>query len=333
MNKSGKGDDILLVFAALVFCNRVCALSAQLSQNDRRSVLQTILTSSISTSFSSFLVPFHSLAATESPISPLREPSDATDKVYIKVRISRSDGSFYDRSGESSVDPTDDVFSAKIKIELFGKSFPVHVEQFLKFVEANKSIGLEDDPFPNYSTSIFSSYDDAQGILYGGTIPGLSVENFAGSSALRYGNRIIPSKLWLENQRSESTLISGLLPAGMLVHRSLDVMPSFGITVRPTTVRNNKLLASSDEAIVFGQVILDEDGKQFLARVSSLPTYSVDRPMYPGENDLRRGVATNVYNGQRDFMRGFANAIGDIRVTKVYNGKLLRRVEVTEVGR
>ena len=57
----------------------------------------------------------------------------------------------------------------------------------------------------------------------------------------------------------------------------------------------------------------------------------MDRPS--GFDDLDAGgVATSVFNAQRDFMRGAAKRLGDDRVNKLYDGKLLRRMEVLQVG-
>jgi len=253
-----------------------------------------------------------------------------TDEVRLRVRISRSDGTFYDKSGEGGDTPGDSVFSASLRIGLFGTSAPVHAQQFLKYIDGGEVSG-DDEPFPSYGSSSFKSYDDALGILEGGSISGLSAESFGGAPALRYGQRILPANLWLEkNGAAAEGELSGTCPPGMLVHRTLDVLPTFGVTVRPTTVRDGKIVGSRDETIVFGRVTIDGDAENFFSAASALPTYSVEKPTYSDEGGITQTVAANVFNNQRDFMRNFAGAIGDTRLSKVYNGKLLRRVEVTE---
>ena len=63
--------------------------------------------------------------------------------------------------------------------------------------------------------------------------------------------------------------------------------------------------------------------------LQDIPTYSEKRPI---EYDDAGGVASTVFNAQRDFFRGAAKTFGDTRVDKIYEGKLLRRMEVTKVG-
>jgi hypothetical protein len=84
--------------------------------------------------------------------------------------------------------------------------------------------------------------------------------------------------------------------------------------------------------IVFGQVIWDEPTTTFFRNLEDIPTYSVDRPS--GMDEFATGgVATSVFNAQRDFMRGAAKTLGDARVSNLYDGKLMRRMEVLQVGR
>jgi hypothetical protein len=52
----------------------------------------------------------------------------------------------------------------------------------------------------------------------------------------------------------------------------------------------------------------------------------------PGKENVVQDAAQAVFNAQRGFFRGAAKSLGDTRVSKVYEGKLLRRVEVTQVG-
>ena len=75
-----------------------------------------------------------------------------------------------------------------------------------------------------------------------------------------------------------------------------------------------------------------EDTLKFFRDLEDIPTYSVERPA--GYDDFNTGtVAKTVFNAQREFFRGAAKSFGDDRVDKLYDGKLLRRMEVLKVGR
>ena len=70
-------------------------------------------------------------------------------------------------------------------------------------------------------------------------------------------------------------------------------------------------------------------------QLQDLPTYQLNQPVADSNNnskDVVGEVATRVFKAQRDFFRGAAQSVGDTRVTKLYEGKLLRRVEVMQVG-
>ena len=109
-------------------------------------------------------------------------------------------------------------------------------------------------------------------------------------------------------------------------HKFLDATPVFGITTRSCP----ELDASS---LVFGQVLLDDSSRAFLSKVQDLPTYSMEKPKGDPreENKAVEDMAASIFNSQREFFRGAAK-FGDTRADKVYEGKLLRRVEVTQVG-
>jgi cyclophilin family peptidyl-prolyl cis-trans isomerase len=247
-----------------------------------------------------------------------------TDKVFIDVRIARKDGSTYVRDDlDDSFENT--VLFQSIKIGLYGKIAPNHVEKFLNYIDAPKNVNVEellDNPYPSYSRSTFPSLDQETGLLMGGNIPSLRVKDVAGTTALTYGNRVLPAPLWVD--RSGTDRISHST-AGLLTHRNLEVLPTFGITTRSQP--------SLDAThTVFGQVLWNEDTLKFFRDLEDIPTYSVERPS--GFDDFNtREVATTVYNAQREFFRGAAKTFGDDRVSKLYNGKLLRRMEVLQVGR
>lgn len=162
------------------------------------------------------------------------------------------------------------------------------------------------------------------GLIVGGYIPGLELTSFGGGTALQYGGRVLSAPLWVDKETKRLPHNS----RGLLTHRSLDVTPTFGITTRSSTPE----LDSTN--IVFGQVLSDDSSRAFLQLVQDLPTYSLERQRVgdPREATVVDGVAAAVFNSQRVFFRGAAKTLGDSRIDKVYEGKLLRRVEITQVG-
>jgi cyclophilin family peptidyl-prolyl cis-trans isomerase len=247
-------------------------------------------------------------------------PDDAkiTDKVYFDVRISRQDGSFYVRDDLPDI-PENQVFQGRLTIGLFGSAAPQHVQRFKSYVAANDP--LDDNPLPNYSRSIFSSIDQATGLLAGGRIAALEVTTVNGGTALRYGGRLLPASLWVDAPPRVAHSAKGLL-----THRQLEVLPAFGLTTRADS---RAVLDASH--VVFGKVLLDESATEFLRIVRDLPTYGMERPV-DNVDSVAEETAAAVFAAQRTFFRQTAKALGDSRLEKVYEGKLLRRVEVTRVG-
>ena len=90
-----------------------------------------------------------------------------TDKVYMDVRISRADGTFYVRDNTDGTD--EDPFYGRLVIGLFGKQTPNHAEQFLKYITNGESYDVN-NPFPSYSTSKFPLLDTSSGLLIGGKV-------------------------------------------------------------------------------------------------------------------------------------------------------------------
>jgi hypothetical protein len=83
---------------------------------------------------------------------------------------------------------------------------------------------------------------------------------------------------------------------------------------------------------VFGQVLWDDETLNLFQILQDLPTYSVTRPV--GYDEFNTGGAVSaVFNAQRDLFRGAAKTFGDTRLDKIYEGKLLRRMEVIQVGK
>jgi hypothetical protein len=160
--------------------------------------------------------------------------------------------------------------------------------------------------------------------LVGGYIPSLELTSFSGGTALQYGGRVLPAPLWIDKNTEK-------LPhdqKGLLTHGFFDVTPAFGITTRSAPELDST-------HVVFGQVLLDDPSREFLKLVENLPTYSLERPKGDPRNQDMLGVedvTAAVFNSQREFFRGAAKTFGDTRLKNVQEGKLLRRVEVTQVG-
>eukprot|EP00557_Chaetoceros_sp_GSL56_P010150 CAMPEP_0176480504 /NCGR_PEP_ID=MMETSP0200_2-20121128/2314_1 /TAXON_ID=947934 /ORGANISM="Chaetoceros sp., Strain GSL56" /LENGTH=319 /DNA_ID=CAMNT_0017876631 /DNA_START=284 /DNA_END=1243 /DNA_ORIENTATION=+ len=279
------------------------------------------------------------------------EPS-ITHKVTLQVRISRADGTFYTRAETEPPTPDNQVFTGSIILGLYGNLAPNHVERFMSYVDVLYS-PADDSPLPSYARSQFPSLDQSTGLLTGGYIPGLHLTSFAGSSALEYGGRITPSKLWLDEfqdsikddkqmqqqqpqQRGRQKISH--TRAGLLTHRNLEVLPTFGITTRSCPELDGAYT-------VFGTVLSTESSNEFLSRCLDLPTYSLDRPATVSlaqesssssssyaQSRAVEEVASSIYSFQKDFFRSAAKTFGDTRLDNVYEGKILRRVEVTSVS-
>lgn len=253
-----------------------------------------------------------------------------THKVFFDVRISRSDGTFYVRDpivngqAETTGDGADEPLYAQLIFGLYGNKAPNHVKQFLSYVDVPYEI---DNPLPSYSRSRFTTLDISSGLLIGGAIPGLDVTSLAGGNVLEYGGRVLPAKLWLEDTSAEKISHT---KKGLLTHRDLDVTPTFGIT----TVGSSTALDSSHT--VFGCVLEDKEG--FLDKVLDLPVLTdsgkVSRTDMndAGDEGVGGSLASSLFTAQRKVFRDAAKTFGDSRLDKVYDGKLLRRIDVSKVG-
>jgi cyclophilin family peptidyl-prolyl cis-trans isomerase len=261
--------------------------------------------------------------ATNAEDIPAATLAPVTQKILIDVRISRQDGTFYVRDDLEDT-PENRVFYGRLSLGLFGTVAPKMVEQFLSYVDVN-TLPDDDNPFPSYARSSFVSLDQSTGLLLGGYIPSLEAINLQGSTALKYGNRILPAPLWFDvtSMKNQDSRLSHSVK-GLLTHRNLELLPSFGITTRPASA---ELDATHT---VFGQLLDNDDGRKFLELVQDIPTYSLTRPMDPTDAPID-AVASAVFTSQREFFRSAAQTFGDSRLSKVFPGKLLRRVEVTQV--
>ena len=282
---------------------------SSITSSERRTFLQNILFSTALISVSS---NNNAYAAEESNNLP-----KITNKIYMDVRISRKDGSFYVKD---DVDPTDEPFYGRLVFGLFGDAAPNHVNEFLSYVEVPF-----DDPLPSYSKSKFQTLDSSTGLLIG-MIPGLDVSTLGGGSALEYGGKVLPAKLWLEDNKDATQQLSHNAK-GLLTHRNLDVTPSFAITTRSTST------VLDPSHTIFGMIL--EDKTNFMDQIVDLPVLTdtgrvsktTNEPVSDGGS-----LASSVFTAQRAVFRDAAKTFGDTRLDKVYDGKLLRRVEVTKVG-
>jgi cyclophilin family peptidyl-prolyl cis-trans isomerase len=249
----------------------------------------------------------------------------------MNVRISRQDGTFYVR--DDLPDTAENrVFQGRLVVGLYGKVAPTSVERFLSYVDpdANSSPLDDDNPLPSYGRSYLPGLDPATGLLMGGAIPSLQLTDVSGSAAIRYGGRLLPAKLWIEP--ADRTARVSHVRKGLLTHRILDATPAFGITTRSDTRELDRTHT------VFGALLMEEgDGAEFLDLARDLPTYSVDRPASMKADPTTESAVDDatelIFNAQRKFFRKTAKALGDTRLDKIYDGKFLRRVEITQVGR
>lgn len=279
---------------------------------DRRSALTTAGGMLLS---QSLLTTLPQEARAEDAVAPI------TDKVVMDVRISRQDGSFYVRD-DLDDKPENNVYYGQLTLGLFGTIAPKTVDLFLSYVNVTFNPS-DDNPLPSYARSSFVSLDQGTGLLNGGKIPSLEVTDFGGSTAIKYGGRVFGAPLWVDARQTER--ISHGTTKGLLTHRTLDVAPTFGITTRT----NAELDSTST---VFGQLVLDAKGKEFLSVIEDIPTYSMERPRGdPRQETVMDTVQSSVFNSQKEVFRTVAKSFGDSRLSKVYEGKLMRRVEVTQV--
>eukprot|EP00571_Detonula_confervacea_P004890 CAMPEP_0172318332 /NCGR_PEP_ID=MMETSP1058-20130122/34599_1 /TAXON_ID=83371 /ORGANISM="Detonula confervacea, Strain CCMP 353" /LENGTH=305 /DNA_ID=CAMNT_0013033149 /DNA_START=176 /DNA_END=1093 /DNA_ORIENTATION=+ len=298
--------------------------SNPMGKHERRSFIQNVAQSII---FSSVVASSSSASA---EISDSNIPK-ITHKVYFDVRISRADGSFYVRDASPTDSPDDEPLYGRFVLGLFGEKTPNHVENFLKYVDVPYAV---DNPLPSYSRSKFQTFDAATGLLVGGTIPGLAVTTLAGGNVLEYSGKIIPAKLWLEDKNASNDPATPQLShnnKGLLTHRNLDPTPAFGITTRNTST-------SLDVThTIFGCILEDETG--LMDKVVDLPVLTdegrvsrtTNEPVSVG-GDVGGSLASSAFTLQRRVFRDAAKTFGDSRLDKVYDGKILRRVEVTQVG-
>lgn len=291
------------------------------SDQQRRTLIQQVAQSIVA-------VPILGYSSSASADSDSISLPQVTHKVFMDIRISRRDGTFYEKRPENVEDPTDEPIFAHLVLGLFGNDSPNCVQQFLKYVDIPFDL---DNPNPSYSTTRFSTLDSESGLLIGG-ISGLDVTTLAGGNVLEYKGKVIPAKLWLENTKKEDDTSKAILRhdrKGLLTHRNLDLTPSFGVTTRSSSSSLNP------SHTVFGCVLEDTNG--FLQKVIDIPAITSDgivtktsnEPVNVGGGNV---VASKLFTAQRRVFRDAAKSFGDSRLDRLPDGKLLRRIEVTKVG-
>ena len=108
--------------------------------------------------------------------------------------------------------------------------------------------------------------------------------------------------------------------AGILTRQRGDAPQAFGLTVA-----GSKALDATHQA--FGRVV--RDNSNLISAISTLNAYSLDAAPDGLSKDVPGAAA--IYRAQKDAFRGAAKAFGDGRASKIFPGKLLRRVEITRV--
>jgi len=122
---------------------------------DRRTALTQGCAAAISAA--SILSPTPAIAADSNDLV-----APVTQKVFMDVRISRSDGTFYVRDDLPDIQENK-VFYGRLVLGLFGKTAPTAVERFLSYITVPYSPVDDDAPLPSYGRSSFKSLDQSTG--------------------------------------------------------------------------------------------------------------------------------------------------------------------------
>jgi hypothetical protein len=67
-------------------------------------------------------------------------------------------------------------------------------------------------------------------LIYGGAIASLEQSELQGTAVLRYGDRVLPAKLWMDAK--DDRLSVSHRGTSLLTNATLDVTPTFGLTTR-----------------------------------------------------------------------------------------------------
>merc|ERR1719353_2329682 len=248
----------------------------------------------------------------------------ATTTVRLSMRIARPDGTFYVR-GKGEEDPEPPKIG-DVDIELNGKA-PAAVATFLAFALGDPASA----DAPTYASAILdergASSDGQQlPVVYAARrLRGVETRSIGGEQILvrsRDGGEVLSrnAEAIAAKLRKEPSAVSHGDAAGILTRQRGDAPQAFGLTVA-----GSKALDATNQA--FGRVVRDPAG--LLAAISTLNAYSLDAAPDGLSKDVPGAAA--IYRAQKDAFRGAAKAFGDGRASKIFPGKLLRRVEITRV--
>ena len=238
------------------------------------------------------------------------------------MRIARPDGTFYVRAkGEEDPEPPK---IGDVDVELFGKSAPAAVATFLAFALGDPASAEA----PTYASAILdergASSDGQQlPVVYAARrLRGVETRSIGGEQILvrsRDGGEVLSrnAELVAAKLRGEPSAVNHDA-AGILTRQRGDAPQAFGLTVA-----GSKVLDATNQA--FGRVV--RDNNNLIEAVGALNAYSLDAV---GPSTDVPGAAA-LYRAQKDAFRGAAKAFGDGRASKIFPGKLLRRVEITRV--
>jgi len=193
------------------------------------------------------------------------------------------------------------LYTGDVVVGLYGALAPQSAAKFLEYASADE---------PGYRQSVFFRMEPGV-LLEGGRLGDLQLVTLAGTETLQYAGRVVPnsmSKMALDDNDLRHNR------RGLLTHRRLEATGEFGITLGPN-------VALDDTHVIFGEVL---QGREFLDEVEGVPVLqdAVDGPLGAAGSEWLRA--------QKRGFRALARLIGDDRVNKVYENKLLRRVDVAD---
>ena len=242
--------------------------------------------------------------------------SAATTTVRLSMRIARPDGTFYVRAkGEEDPEPPK---IGDVDVELFGRA-PAAVATFLAFALGDPASAEA----PTYASAILDERAADAPVIYAARrLRGVETRSIGGEQILvrsRDGGEVLSrnAELVAAKLRGEPSAVNHDA-AGILTRQRGDSPQAFGVTVAAS-----KTLDATNQA--FGRVV--RDNNNLIEAVGALNAYSLDAV---GPSTDVPGAAA-LYRAQKDAFRGAAKAFGDGRASKIFPGKLLRRVEITRV--
>lgn len=238
--------------------------------------------------------------------------------VRLSMRVARPDGTFYVKpKGEDDPEPP---IIGDLDVELNGKA-PAAVATFLAFALGDPASAEA----PTYASAVVDERSAMGPVVYAARrLRGLETRSLGGEQILvrsRDGGEVLSrdAERVAAKLRSEPSAVPHDA-AGILTRQRGDAPQAFGLTVAASP----KLDASHQ---AFGRVVRDQAG--IVAAIGALNAYSLDSAADGLSKDVPGAAA--IYRAQKDAFRGAAKSIGDSRLSKIFPGKLLRRVEITRV--